>query len=154
MDTEEKWMRYLRGILFFLVFFDLSIAIPPLFFPGWIIEIGKLNSDFVKGAMYRSGPIEPIFLRGIGILWLLAAYVQYIAWKDPPNRLQAINIALVFRFAGGTFELIEAAYLLRKVQFGDPLIFWVLGGFVVGDYILIAAMIILLKRLGLKWWQL
>ena len=153
MDTKEKWMRYLRWILLFLVFFDLSIAISALFFPGWIIEMGKLNSDLVKGAMYRSGPIEPIFLRGIGILWLLAAYVQYIAWKDPARRLQAVNIALIFRFAGGTFELIEAAYLLRKVQFGDPLIFCVLGIFVVGDYILVAVMIILLKRLGIKWWQ-
>lgn len=154
MNTKEKCMRYLRWVLLFLVFFDLSIGIPAIFFPGWIVEMGKLNSDFVQGAMYRSGPIEPIFLRGIGILWLLAAYVQYIAWKDPVSRLQAINIALVFRFAGGTFELIETAYLLRKIQFGDPLIFWVLGGFVAGDYILVAVMIILLKRLGLKWWQL
>jgi len=154
MKSKEKCMKYLRWILLFLVFFDLSIAIPAFFFPGWIIEIGKLNSDLVVGAMYRSGPIEPIFLRGIGILWLLAAYVQYIAWKDPVNRLQAINIALVFRFAGGTFEFIEIAYLLRKVQFDDSLIFWVLGVFVVGDYILVAVIILFLKRLGLKWWKL
>jgi len=154
MNTNEGWMRFLRGILLFLVFFDLSIAIPALLFPRWIIEMGKFNSDFVEGAMYRSGYIEPIFLRGIGILWLLAAYVQYIAWKDPVRRLQAINIAIIFRFAGGTFELIETTYLLRQVQFGNPLVFWVLGVFVVGDYILVAIMIILLKKLGLRWWQL
>ena len=154
MDMNEKWMRYLRGILLFLVFFDLSIAVPALFFPEWIIEFGKLNSDSVVGAMYRSGPIEPIFLRGIGILWLLAAYVQFIAWKDPANRLQAVNIAIVFRFAGGTFELIEMAYLLRNVHFGDTLIFWILGIFVAGDYFLIAILIFFLKRLGLKWWRL
>ncbi|MBW1675091.1 MAG: hypothetical protein JRF30_06145 [Deltaproteobacteria bacterium] len=153
MKTNEKWMRYLRWVLLFLVFFDLSIAIPALFFPKWIIEMGKLNSDLVVGAMYRSGPVEPIFLRGIGILWLLAAYVQYLAWKDPAKRLQAVNIALVFRFTGGTFELIEAAWLLRTVQFGDSLIYWVLGVFVAGDYLLIAVMILLLKRLDLKWWQ-
>lgn len=150
MNSEGRWMKYLKRLLFFLVLFDLAIAIPALFFPGWIIELGKLNSDQVVGAMYRSGHIEPIFLRGIGLLWLLAAYVQFIAWRDPPNRLQAINIALVFRFAGGTFELIEIAYLLRQVNFGDPLIFWVLGFFAGGDYILVGVLIFLLNRLGLK----
>ena len=154
MNNNERWMKYLRGILLFLVFFDLSIAVPALFFPEWIIELGKLNSDYVVGAMYRSGPIEPIFLRGIGILWLLAAYVQFIAWKEPAKRLQAVNIAIVFRFAGGTFELIEMVYLLRKVNFGDPLVFWVLGVFVAGDYLLIAILIFILKRLDLKWWRL
>ena len=153
MKTKENWMRYLRWTLLFLVFFDLSIAIPALFFPTWIIDLLKLNSDIVTGAMYRSGPIEPVFLRGVGVLWLLAAYVQYIAWRDPARRLQAINIAIVFRLAGGTFELIEVAYLLRKVQFSDPLIFWGLGIFVAGDYLLVAIMIFFLKRLGLTWWR-
>lgn len=151
--TDEKWLRYLRRTLLFLVFFDLAIAVPALFFPRWIIALGKLNSDLVVGAMYRSGTIEPLFLRGIGLLWLLAAYVQLMAWKDPAKRLQAINIAIVFRFAGGTFELIEMSYLLRQVHFGDPLIFWVLGVFVAGDYLLIAIMIFFLKRLGFNWWN-
>lgn len=153
MDSSAKWMMYLRGTLLFLVFFDLSIAIPALLFPEWVIALGKLNSDHVVGAMYRSGPIEPIFLRGIGLLWLLAAYVQWMAWKDPTNRLQAVNIAIVFRFAGGTFELIEIAYLLRKVHFGDPIVFYVLAFFVAGDYLLIAILAFLLKRLRLKWWR-
>jgi hypothetical protein len=151
---NEKRMRYLRGILLFLVFFDLALAIPALFFPEWILELGKLNADHVVGAMYRSGHIEPIFLRGMGVLWLLAAYVQFIAWKDPAKRLQAVNIAIVFRFAGGTLELIEMAYLLRIVHFGDAFVFWTLGVFVAGDYLLIAIMIFLLKRLDLKWWRL
>ncbi len=154
MTTQDQWMKYLRWTLLFLVFFDLSIAVPALFFPGWIIEIGKLNSDAVAGAMYRPGPVEPVFLRGIGVLWLLAAYIQYLAWKDPANRLQAVNIALVFRLAGGTFELIEAAYLLRAVHFSDPLIFWVLGIFVAGDYLLVAIMMLFLRRLGLRWLRL
>lgn len=154
MDRNGNWMKYLRGILLFLVFFDLSIAIPALVFPEWIIEMGKLNSDTVVGAMYRIGPIEPIFLRGIGILWLLAAYIQFIAWKDPANRLQAVNIAIVFRFTGGTFELVEMVYLLRIVHFGNSIIFWILGIFVTGDYLLVAVMIYILQRLGLRWWKL
>lgn len=152
--TREKRMRFLRAILLFLVFFDLAIAIPALFFPGRIIELGKLSSDMVAGAMYRSGPIEPLFLRGVGVLWLLAAYVQYMAWRDPANRLQALHIAIMFRLAGGTFELVEIAYLLRKVHFGNPLIYWVLGIFVAGDYLVVAVMVFLLRRLGLKWWRL
>jgi len=147
-------MKYLRWVLLFLVFFDLFIAVPALLFPQWVIGMAKMNTDAVTGAMYRSGPIEPIFLRGIGVLWLLAAYIQYIAWKDPAARMQAVNIAIVFRLAGGTFELIEAAYLLPRVSFGQPLVYWVLGIFVVGDYLLVAVMAYLLRRLGLAWWRL
>ena len=154
MSDNEKWLKYLRGVLLFLVFFDLALAIPALFLPELIVGLGKLNSDAVAGAMYRSGAIEPIFLRGVGVLWLLAAYVQYIAWKDPATRLQAINIAIVFRFAGGTFELFEAAYLLPGVHFNYPLVYWTLGVFVAGDYLLIAVMAFLLKKLGLKWTRL
>lgn len=154
MSADDKWMKYLRWLLLFLVFFDIAIAIPALLFPGWIIETAKLSSDAIAGAMYRSGTVEPIFLRGMGILWLLAAYIQYIAWKDPARSLHAVNIALVFRFLGGTFELVEAAHLLRSVQFGHPLIYWVLGSFVAGDYLLIAIMVLLLRKLDLKWWRL
>lgn len=154
MSDNEKWLRYLRWVLLFLVFFDLALAMPALLLPGWIIGLGKLNSDAVAGAMYRIGSIEPIFLRGVGVLWLLAAYVQYIAWKDPAKRLQAVNIAIVFRFAGGTFELFEVAYLLPKMHFSYPLVYWTLGVFVAGDYLLIAVMAFLLKKLGLKWTQL
>ena len=154
MNSPDGPMRYLKWLLLFLVFFDLAIAVPALFFPEWLISMAKMNADLVAGAMYRGGQIEPIFLRGVGVLWLLAAYIQYIAWKDPARRIQAVNIAIVFRLAGGTFELIEAAYLLPRVSFGDPLIYWALGIFVAGDYLLVAVMAYLLHRLGLRWWSL
>ena len=69
---SAKWLKLLRGTLLFLVFFDLVIAVPALFFPDWILSLAKLNADGVPGAMYRSGTIEPMFLRGVGILWLVA----------------------------------------------------------------------------------
>jgi hypothetical protein len=149
---QLKWLKLLRATLLFLVFFDLAIAIPALFFPEWAIGIAKLNSDAVRGAMYRSGTIEPLFLRGVGILWLVAAYVQLLAWRDPLGRLVAVNIALVFRFLGGTFELVEAAFLLPRVGFGDPLIFGVLAVFVAGDYLLVGLMVFFLHELRARWW--
>lgn len=154
MIGHEKSLKFFRGILLFLVFFDLAIAIPALFFPGWVISIAKLDSDAVTGAIYRSGGVEPLFLRGVGVLWLLAAWVQYLAWRDPLHRLPVVNIAIVFRFFGGTFELIAVLFLLPAQGFHDPLIYWTLGIFVVGDYLLIAVMVGLLHRLRAPWWKL
>jgi len=154
MMSDEKALKVLRGILLFLVFFDLVIAIPALFFPGWVVSTAKLDSDAVAGAVYRSGGVEPLFLRGVGVLWLLAAWVQYLAWRDPLNRLSAVNVAVVFRFCGGTFELFEVLFLLPRQGFDDPLIYWTLGVFVAGDYLLIGAMVWLLHRLKLPWWKL
>ena len=149
--TKERSLRVLKAILLFLVFFDLVIAVPALFFPEWVVGLAKLNAD--PGGPYRAGDIEPLFFRGVGVLWLLAAYVQLIAWRDPVGRVLVVNIAIVFRFLGGTFELMEVVYLLPKAGFTDPLIYWTLGSFVAGDYLLVGVMIYLLKKLELAWWK-
>jgi hypothetical protein len=151
--VDATTLKWFRRVLLFLVFFDLSIAIPALLFPLWPITLAKLNAD-VPGAVYRSGLVEPLFLRGVGVLWLLAAWVQYLAWRDPVGRLSAVNIAIVFRFCGGSFELFEALVLLPRVGFHEPLIFYVLAVFVAGDYALVAAMVWMLRKMGLPWWQL
>lgn len=151
MSRDPAATKWLRAILLFLVVFDLTLAVAALLFPRWVLALGKLNSDAVRGAMYRGGPIEPIFLRGVGVLWLLAAYVQYLAWKAPERNLAAVNIAIVFRLAGATFELVEVLFLLPAVQFGDSLIFVTLGIFAAGDYLLVGAMALLLRRLRLAW---
>ncbi len=153
MATRETYIKLLKVCLLGLVVFDLVIMVPALIFPGWVIDLGSLNSGSVAGAPYRSGSIEPMFLRGVGILWLLAGYCQYIAWRDPENRLQAVNIAIVFRFCGGTFELMEILFLLPAAGFNDPLIYWVLGGFVAGDYLMIGIMVFLLHKAKLPWWR-
>jgi len=153
MANRETYIKLLRLCLLGLVIFDLVIMVPALFFPGWVIDLGSLNSGSISGAPYRAGNIEPLFLRGVGILWLLAAYVQYVAWRDPVNRLQAVNIAIVFRFCGGTFELIVILFLLPAAGFYDPLIYWVLGAFVAGDYLMIGIMAVLLHKAELHWWR-
>lgn len=153
MAKQETYIKLLRFCLMGLVLFDLVIMIPALFFPGWVIDLGSLNSGSISGAPYRAGNIEPLFLRGVGILWLLAGYCQYIAWRDPVRRLQAVNISIVFRFCGGTFELIVILFLLPAAGFNDHLIYWVLGAFVAGDYIMIGIMAFLLHKAQLKWWK-
>lgn len=153
MAKRETYIKALRVCLLGLVAFDLVIMVPALVFPGWVIDLGSLNSGSIAGAPYRAGQIEPLFLRGVGILWLLAAYVQYVAWRDPVNRLLAVNIAIVFRFCGGTFELIVILFLLPAAGFNDPLIYWVLGSFVAGDYIMIGIMVYLLHKAELHWWR-
>lgn len=152
MVTEDsaKWLKWFRATLMFLVFFDLFLAVVALFFPHVLIQIGSLDSDAVTGAMYRPGNIEPIFMRGVGILWLLAAYVQYVGWRDPVGRPHVVTSALVFRFCGGTFEAIEGLFLLPRVGFSDPVLYWVLLVFVVCDYLLIGSMVYMLRRAGVK----
>ena len=149
-EDSAKWLKLFRATFMFLVFFDLFLAVVALFFPHLLIKIGSLNSDAVTGAMYRAGNIEPIFMRGVGILWLIAAYVQYVGWRDPVGRAHVVVSALVFRFCGGTFEMIEGLFLLPRAGFSDPVIYWVLLVFVVGDYLLIGSMVYMLRRAGVK----
>ncbi len=151
VNQDPATLKWLRAVLLFLVVFDLILAVAALLFPRWMLAIGKLNSDAVRGAMYRSGRVEPIFVRGVGVLWLLAAYVQYLAWKEPVRNLVAVTIAIVFRVAGATFELIEVLFLLPAVQFGDSLIFVALGIFAAGDYLMVGIIVLLLRRLRLEW---
>jgi len=153
MPDQKQYLKYLRWVLLFLVFFDLVISFMAFFMSNWAIDLGKLNSDYIQGAIYRCGKIEPIFMRGTGVLWLLAAYVQFLAWRDPLNRLLIVNIAIIFRFCGATFELIEVLFLLPRSGFNAPLLYQILGVFVTGDYLFIAAMIYLLKKLDQKWWR-
>jgi hypothetical protein len=152
MTTEDatKWLKWFRATFMFLVFFDLFLAALALVFPHLLIRIGSLDSDTVTGAMYRAGNIEPIFMRGVGILWLIAAYVQYVGWRDPVGRPHVVASALVFRFCGGTFEAIEGLFLLPRAGFSDPVLYWFLLVFVIGDYLLIAAMTYMLRRAGVK----
>lgn len=153
MIDQSRALKLLRWILFGLVLFDLAIALPALCFPGWVISLGHLSDPSTPGAPYRTGAIEPLFLRGVGVLWLLAAYVQLMAWRDPVERIWAVNIAIVFRFTGGTFELLEILWLLPRVGFDYSLAYGVLVFFVVGDYALVGTMVWLLHRAGLRWWR-
>jgi hypothetical protein len=144
--------KLLRAILLFLVFFDLLIAILALFFPHFVIATWHFDDPHVPGAPYRQGvPIEPIWMRGVGILWVLAAYVQYVAWRAPVARLTAVHLAIAFRFVGGSFELVELLFLLPAVGFDHWLLLWTFPVFVVGDYALVATMIWCMNRLGLPW---
>ena len=152
MCSRDCKLKLLKLILIGLVLFDLAIAVMALFKPDLWISWGHLNDPAVPGAPYRQGVIEPLFIRGIGILWLMAAYAQFLAWKDPENRTWAVNISIVFRFCGGTFELLEVLYLLPRVGFNYSGAYWILGSFVVGDYVCIAFMAYLLYKLQIKWW--
>lgn len=136
--------------MLFLVFFDMILAAVALFSPVFFLSIFKLNAD-IPGAVYRAGAIEPIFVRGVAILWALAAYVQYLAWKDPVGRPLVLNIALVFRFCGGTIELIESLFLLPAAGYSYIIGYITLAVFYIGDYLLIGWMIYLANRCGIKW---
>ncbi len=144
--------KLLRATLLFLVFFDIILGVVGVGFPQVFIMVFKLNTE-ITGAMYQSGLVEPIFIRGVGILWFLAAYVQFLAWKDPASRPLVINIALIFRFCGGTFELIESLILLPLVGYSYVWGHVTLAIFYIGDYLLIAFMIYLLKKCNIRWWK-
>lgn len=152
MARRDFYWRALRGVFFFLIFYDLAIAIPGLFFPEAMIDFARLNADDVAGAMYRPGHIEPIFLRGLGVLWVLASYVQYLAWRDPERNLVAVNVAIVFRGLGAGLQVIEALLLLPLAGFGHPTLYVVLVLFFTGDFILLGTLVALLRKVGLPWW--
>ena len=147
-ESQIKWLKVLKISLIVMAIFDLTTGSIGCFFPEAVISFGSLNIG--PGALYPSGPVEPVFLRGVGVLWIWAAYIQFLAWKYTVERPHLIIIAMLFRFLGGTLQLFEIIFLLPAVGFGNTNTFLILGGFVFGDYLLIIVTFLMMKKLDLK----
>jgi len=130
MRNPEK---ILKVFLVVLAGADLVTSVPLLLFPDWLIGLAKMNSDVVSWAMYRSGTIEPLFARGIGLLWLLTFYLQARAAQAPRSRPELISASLFFRFCGMMFDLSEIIFFLPAANVTSPAITWTLIVFVLLD---------------------
>ena len=137
-DTKQKWLKYFKIVMLFGACFDFITGSIGLFFPDFVVSMGGLAQATNPGAMYKTGLIEPVFIRGVGILWLWASYIQFVAWKDPVKNTMAALFAFIFRILGALLELVEIFYLLPRVGFEGSSMYVILMGFAVGDLLLVA----------------
>lgn len=91
---------------------------------------------------------EPLFIRGVGLYWLFAAYVQFLGFRSPTRNVLAVQLAIVFRLSAALIDSVEALALLP-----GPFYFfhYLLLFFVVMNVLIAVVLARWLRRLGLQW---
>jgi hypothetical protein len=137
MEEKEIARKRLRLLLLMLVFWDLGIGVYAVFFAKHFQQLILFTP--------RS---EPLFVRGVGVYWLFAAYLQFLGFKNPEKNLVAVQLSIVFRVSAAVVDFIEAFFLLERpfYFFHYLLIFFVfmncLIGYLTAHY---------LRKMRLKW---
>lgn len=137
MEKKEVARKYLRLLLAVLVFWDLGIGVYAIFF-------AKHFQQFILFTPQN----EPLFIRGVGVYWLFAAYLQFLGFKNPEKNIVAVQLSIVFRLSAAMIDFIEAFFLL-----GRPIYFfhYLLTFFVFMNCLIAYLTIVYLRRINLKW---
>ncbi len=137
MAEQTAARKRLRLLLGALVVWDLAIGLYAVFFAGHFQELVR----FVPQP-------EPLFVRGVGVYWLFAAYFQFLGARNPERFVTAVQLSIVFRLSAALFDSAEALVLL-----GQPWYFfhYLLLFFVVMNCVIAFITARLLKQMELKW---
>jgi hypothetical protein len=136
MDSNgAKAEKLLKLLLGSLVFWDLGLGIYAVFF-------AKHFEAWVQFAPQY----EPLFIRGVGMYWLFAAWFQFLGARDPRKYLVAVQLEIVFRSSAILIDTAEIVLLQRPVYFFH----YMLGFFVLMNFLIAVSTATLLKRMGLK----
>lgn len=133
-STATRWLRILMGVL---VLWDLGLGIWAVLFTGHFEELIRFDSR-----------PEPLFVRGVGLYWLFAAYMQWLGFRDPIRFVTAVQLTIVFRLSAAVIDTAEAVFLLPR-----PLYFfhYLLLFFVAMNCLIAFATARLLREVGLPW---
>lgn len=137
MDKTQSACRNLRFMLALLVLWDFGIG-------GYAVGFAEHMQQVIR---FVPQP-EPLFIRGVGVYWLFAAFFQYLGWRDPRKFLVAVQLSIVFRLSAAVIDCFEALVLLPK-----PFYFfhWTLLFFVVMNCLIAYLTARWLKGMGLNW---
>ena len=137
MEEYQIIRKRLQLLLLVLVFWDLGIGIYAVFFANHFQELILFTP--------RS---EPLFIRGVGVYWLFAAYFQFLGFRNPEKYLVAIQLSIIFRLSAAFFDFTEVFFLLDS-----PFYFfhYLLIFFVVMNCLIAYLTVRLLKKMKLKW---
>jgi hypothetical protein len=136
-DIARKRLRLLLGLL---VLWDLGIGIYAVFFAEHFQHLISFEP--------RS---EPLFIRGVGVYWLFAAYLQFLGFRNPEKFLVAVQLSVIFRLSAAVIDSVETFFLL-----GQPFYFfnYLLMFFVVMNCLIAYTTTRLLGKMNLKWIEL
>ena len=96
MEAKEKARKYLRLLLAIMVLWDIFFA-----------------KHFQQVILFTPQN-EPLFIRGVGIYWIFAAYIQFLGFKNPERNILAVQLSIVFRLSAAVIDFIEAFFLLEQ----------------------------------------
>lgn len=103
IKDKETARKYLRLLLAILVLWDIGIGLYSIFFAKHFQQIILFTPQS-----------EPLFIRGVGMYWLFAAYIQFLGFKNPEKNLLAVQLSIVFRLSAAVIDFIEALFLLER----------------------------------------
>jgi hypothetical protein len=137
MEEYKIIRKRLRLLLLILVFWDLGIGVYAVFFA----------KHFQQLIMFAPQS-EPLFIRGVGVYWLFAAYFQFLGFRNPEKFLVAIQLSIIFRLSAAIIDFIEVFFLLD-----GPFYFfhYLLIFFVVMNCLIAYVTVRFLKKMNLRW---
>lgn len=140
MDSAQTARRNLRYLLGMLVLWDFGIGVYAVGF-----------ADHMQGVVMFAERAEPLFMRGVGMYWLFAAFFQFLGCRDPRKFLLAVQLSIVFRLTAAVIDTFEALVLLPR-----PFYFfhWTLLFFVLMNIVIAYLTVRWLKKMDLPWWPL
>ena len=137
IDKKKTARKYLRLLLGALVLWDLGIGV-------YAVIWAKHFQELVLFAPRA----EPLFIRGVGVYWLFAAYLQFLGFRNPEKNVVAVQLSIIFRLSAAVIDFIEAFFLLER-----PFYFfhYLLMFFVLMNCLIAWLTARCLKRMDLKW---
>lgn len=137
MEERETARKCLRVLLALLVLWDLGIGVYAVFWAKHFQQI-----------VLFAPQTEPLFIRGVGIYWLFAAYFQFLGFRNPEKNLVAVQLSIIFRLSAAAVDFAEVFFLLER-----PFYFfhYLLIFFVVMNCLIAYLTVRFLKKMNLKW---
>jgi len=137
MEDYAVARKRLRLLLLILVLWDLAIGV-------YAVIFAKHFQEFIRFTLQY----EPLFIRGVGVYWLFAAYFQFLGFRNPEKFLVAVQLSIIFRLSAAIIDFIEVFFLLDK-----PFYFfhYLLIFFVVMNCLIAYVTVRFLKKMNLKW---
>lgn len=137
MEEKRVARKRLRLLLLMLVLWDLGIGVYAVF---WAKHLQQL--------ILFTPQSEPLFIRGVGVYWLFAAYLQFLGFRNPEKNLVAVQLSIIFRLSASVIDFFEAFFLLKRpfYFFHYLLIFFVFMNFLIA-YLTAN----FLRKMKLKW---
>lgn len=76
----------------------------------YVVFLAKHFQEFI----FFAPRVEPLFIRGVGMYWLFAAYLQFPGLRNPKKNVVAVQLSIIFRLSVAVIDFIEAFFLLER----------------------------------------